>query len=109
LQVDTDGLRGLGNAHFAALQATIGDGRIQESDGWREPRPTFCHTEVTARGSAQGDGPESQRFIASRLGLASRLGMAACSATGLSSLNRLKQTRNVYFAAARCHAMNVTL
>jgi hypothetical protein len=37
VRVDSEGLRRFGNAHFAALQATFGDGLIQESDGRSGP------------------------------------------------------------------------
>jgi hypothetical protein len=75
-------LRGLGNAHFAAPQATFGDGLINPENA-ADPLRQFFGTQASH--VAQGD------------------------TAGACRLKQFQKTRSIYFAAPHCHAMNVTL
>jgi hypothetical protein len=76
-KVDTLGLRGLGNAHFAALQATFGDDCMNQSDG-RMNRSDACSLSVLK----DRENP-------------------------VRSESKQLQKGYVYFAAMHCDAMNV--
>jgi hypothetical protein len=110
VQVNSEGLRGLGNAHFVALQATFGDGPIQESDGLRGRSAPVARMRRTELGRSRAAIPASGLFNPEELTRSGRaLAPRRFGATSMSSLKRLQQIRNVYFAAVRCHAMDVTL
>jgi hypothetical protein len=109
LQVDSEGLRWLGNAHFAALQATFGDWIIQESDHWRGRKRLPGSNSQPRRANSGTTAPALAADAAEARTSPAQLRMTFRSAKNVSTLKRLQQTRNVYFAAARCHAMNVTL
>jgi hypothetical protein len=82
----------LGKAHFAALQATFGDDRIKRGDGRRSrsgsPIPRYREKTAGRPAASTGSGGRSKTN---------------------ARLKPLKKTRNVFFAAMHCHAMNVTL